>query len=153
MSVHGQFGQDSDFRLNFGRVSEIAYTLLRMVVGLLLLQHGGQKLFGWFGDAGGTPGATVPLLSQMGLAGVLELLGGAALLVGLYTRTAAFLLSGLLAVAYFQAHQPHGVMPIQNHGELAVLYSFTCLFLAARGPGRFGLDGLRHRSRHLRLIK
>jgi putative oxidoreductase len=147
MSVHGQFREGGVFPLNFGRASEFAYTLLRMVVGLLLLQHGGQKLFGWFGGTGGTAGATVPLLSQMGLAGALELLGGTALLVGLYARAAAFLLSGLLAVAYFQAHQPHGVMPIQNHGELAVLYSFTCLFLAARGTGRFGLDGLRHQRR------
>jgi putative oxidoreductase len=147
MSAHGQLGQAGVFATNLPRVSEIAYTLLRMVVGLLLLQHGGQKLFGWFGGMDRTPGATVPLFSQLGLAGVLELLGGTALLVGLYVRTAAFLLSGLLAVAYFQAHQPHGAMPIQNHGELAVLYSFTCLFLAARGAGRFGLDGLRRPPR------
>lgn len=133
--------------MNFERASRIAYTLLRMVVGLLLLQHGGQKLFGWFGGMGGTPGATAPLLSQMGLAGVLEFFGGIALLVGLFTRPAAFLLSGLLAVAYFQAHQPNGVLPIQNRGELAVLFSFICLFLAARGAGSFGLDGLRHPHR------
>jgi len=133
--------------MNFEKASRITYTLLRMVVGLLLLLHGGQKLFGWFGGFGGVPGATAQLMSQMGLAGVLELLGGTALLFGLFTRPAAFLLSGLLAVAYFQAHQPHGVMPIQNHGELAVLFSFTCLLLAAHGAGAFSLDGLRRHHR------
>jgi putative oxidoreductase len=134
--------------MNFEKASRITYTLLRIVVGLLLLQHGGQKLFGWFGGFGGVPGATARLVSQMGLAGVLELVGGTALMLGLFTRPAAFLLSGLLAVAYFQAHQPHGVMPIQNHGELAVVYAFTCLFLAAHGAGDASLDGLlRHRRR------
>lgn len=133
--------------MNFQKASQITFTLLRMVVGLLLLQHGGQKLFGWFGGFGGVPGATAPLVSQMGLAGAIEFLGGTALLLGLFTRPAAFLLSGLLAVAYFQVHQPKGLMPIQNHGELAVVFSFICLFLAAHGGGALSLDALRQRPR------
>jgi putative oxidoreductase len=133
--------------MNFERLSQLTYALLRMVAGLLLLQHGGQKLLAWFGGMGGTPGATVQLMSQMGLAGVLEFVGGTALLVGLFARPVAFLVSGELAVAYFQVHQPHGAWPIQNHGEPAVLFSFICLFFAAHGAGPLSLDGLRERRR------
>lgn len=131
--------------MNPARAAQVALVLLRVVAGGLLIQHGGQKLFGWFGGAGGVPGATVQLMSQMGLAGVLELFGGAAIVLGLFTRPVAFLLSGLLAVAYFQAHQPNGALPIQNHGELAVLFSFIFLYLAAHGAGILSLDGMRHR--------
>ena len=132
--------------MNSTRAAEVTHVLLRIVAGTLILQHGGQKLFGWFGGMGATPGATVPLVSQMGLAGVLEFFGGLAIALGLLTRLFAFLLSGELAVAYFQAHQPHGMWPIQNHGELAVLYSFEFLFFAAHGAGGFSLDSLRRRE-------
>ncbi len=116
-----------------------ALLLLRVVVGLLFLQHGGQKLFAWFGGIG-APGAPVHLASEMGLAGVLEFFGGGAILLGLLTRPVAFLLSGEMAVAYWTAHAPHGGWPIQNHGELAVVYCFVFLFLAANGGGAWSLD-------------
>lgn len=118
-------------------VARTAHVLLRVVAGGLILQHGGQKLFGWFAGPGAPAG---PLPTLMMVAGVIEFLGGIAVLLGLFTRPVAFLLSGELAVAYFTAHQPHGAWPIQNHGELAALYSFVFLFLAANGSGGTSLD-------------
>ena len=129
------------------RAQQTTHVLLRIVAGFLFMHHGGQKLFGWFGGVGGTPGATVQLVSLMGLAAVLEFGGGIAIVLGLLTRPVAFLLSGEMAVAYFMGHQPHGTWPIQNHGELAVLYSFVFLFLAANGAGGLSLDALLHRRR------
>jgi putative oxidoreductase len=133
--------------MNMARAKQVTHVLLRVVAGVLLFQHGGQKLFGWFGGMGGPPGATVQLMSQMGLAGVLECFGGTAIALGLFTRPVAFLLSGELAVAYFQVHQPRSAWPIQNHGEPAALFSFIFLFLAAHGSGGFSLDRLRHLNR------
>jgi putative oxidoreductase len=127
--------------MNMTRASQATHVLLRLVAGLLILMHGGQKLFGWFGGMGAAH--PVPLMSQMGLAGVLEFGGGIALLLGLFTRPVAFLLSGEMAVAYFQVHQPHGTWPIQNHGELPVLFCFIFLFFAAHGAGAFGVDARR----------
>ena len=121
-------------------VHALAQTLLRIVAGLLYMPHGAQKLFGMFGGFGGTPGATVPLGSLLGLAGVLEFFGGLLIVVGLFTRPVALLLSGEMAVAYFMVHQPKGVFPIANGGELAVLYSFVFLAIAAAGGGSFSLD-------------
>nr|MBA2565224.1 DoxX family protein [Gemmatimonadota bacterium] len=95
------------------RFAEIALNLLRIVAGLMLMQHGAQKLFGVLGGAGGD-GAAVPLVSLMGLAGVLEFFGGLAVAIGLFTRPVAFVLSGELAVAYFKAHAPQGLFPILN---------------------------------------
>lgn len=118
-------------------------SLLRIVTALLFLQHGGQKLLGWFG---GIPGGQLDPL--MRVAGSMELVGGALLLVGLLTRPIAFLASGEMAVAYFKAHFPNGVWPIENHGESAVLYCFLWLFFAAAGPGPWSLDALIARSRH-----
>jgi putative oxidoreductase len=86
----------------------------------------------------------VELFSLIGLAGVLELFGGALLLVGLFTRPVAFILSGEMAFAYFMAHAPRGFWPILNGGELAALYSFVFLYLAAAGGGPWSLDRLRH---------
>lgn len=131
---------------NAARAPRAAHLLLRVVAGLLVFQHGAQKLFGWFGGAGGS-GTAVELTSLMGLAGVLECLGGAAIVLGLFTRPVAFLLAGELAVAYFMAHQPRGAWPIENQGEVAVLFSFIFLFLSARGAGILSLDGLRHHDR------
>ena len=128
--------------MNMARVGQATHVLLRVVAGGLMFQHGGQKLFGWFGG-----GDAVPLMSYMGFAGTLECFGGIAVALGLFTRPVAFLLSGEMAVAYFQVHQPKGMWPIQNHGELAVLYSFIFLFLAAHGAGGFGLDGILLRKR------
>jgi putative oxidoreductase len=123
--------------MNMTRATQVTHVLLRVVAGLLILMHGGQKLFGWFGGMGDHP---VPLMSQMGLAGVLEFGGGIALLLGWFTRPVAFLLSGEMAVAYFQVHQPHGMWPIQNHGELPVLFCFIFLFFAAHGAGSPSVD-------------
>jgi putative oxidoreductase len=113
--------------------------LLRVVAGLLFFQVGGMKLFGWFGGMPG--GTTAPLLSQVWIGGVLEVAGGLAMILGLFTRPIAFVLSGEMAVAYFQFHQPKGLFPIQNHGEPAVLLCFIFLFFAAHGAGAWSMDG------------
>jgi len=123
----------------------ISLTLLRVGAGLMFMQHGAQKLLGWFGGMG-ADGGTAELVSLMGLAGVLELVGGALVLLGLFTRPVAFILSGQMAVAYFMAHQSRGIMPIQNGGELAALYSFAFLLLAAFGGGPYGIDAARSRG-------
>jgi putative oxidoreductase len=86
------------------------------------------------------------LFSLMGLAGVLELVGGLLIVLGLFTRPVAFVLSGLMAVAYFMAHAPQGFLPIVNQGELAVMYSFVFLYLSVAGSGAFGIDAVRNKS-------
>ena len=128
------------------RFSELGLALLRIVAGLLFMQHGVQKLFGWFGGMG-APGATAELFSMMGLAGVLETFGGLMIVLGLFTRPVAFVLAGEMAVAYFMAHLPQGPVPLLNGGELAVLYCFIYLFFATNGPGRFSLDAMMGRNR------
>ncbi len=123
----------------FAQWSPRVLSVLRIMAALLYMQHGGQKLFGF-------PAAmkTVPsLFSLMGVAGMLELFGGLLLLLGLFTRPVAFLLSGEMAVAYFTAHFPHGFWPLKNGGELAVLYCFVYLYLAAAGGGEWSLDSFR----------
>jgi putative oxidoreductase len=110
------------------------YALLRIVAGLLFAQHGVQKLFGWLGGSG-----PVPLLSQFGVAGVIETFGGLAIALGAFTSPIAFLASGQMAVAYFQAHLPRGFWPIQNGGELAVLNCFLFLYIASRGSGKWSV--------------
>jgi len=119
--------------VNQERIIQVAYFLLRVVSGLLFYQAGGMKLFGWFGGMPG--GGTAPLFSQVGIGGVLEFFGGILIMLGLFTRPAAFILSGEMAVAYFQFHQPNGFWPIQNQGVPAVLYCFIYLYMAAGGGG------------------
>jgi len=111
------------------------YVLLRIVAGLLFACHGAQKLFGVFGGVGGPPGAAVPLSSLMGLAGCIELVGGLLIALGILTNLAAFVASGEMAFAYFMQHFPRGFWPIQNGGELVVLYCFLFLYIAANGAG------------------
>ena len=125
---------------------DLGLLLIRLVVGVYLVGHGGQKLFGWFG---GIPpgGGAAPLWTQAGIAGALEFFGGLLILVGLFTRPVAFVLAGEMAVAYFQFHQPRGLLPIQNHGEPAVLYCFLFLLLAAGGGGEGSLDAALARRR------
>lgn len=112
-----------------GRHADRVYAIFRIVVGFLFAFHGMDKLFGTFG------GTQAPLASKMGLVGSIELFGGLLVMFGLLASWAAFLASGLMAVAYFTVHQPQGTWPIQNHGELAALYCFAFLYIAARGAG------------------
>jgi putative oxidoreductase len=114
-------------------------SVMRIVFAFLFLQHGGQKLFDFPIAKSGSP---LELFSLVGLAGMLELFGGLLLLIGLFTRPVAFVLSGMMAVAYFIAHAPRGFLPIVNQGELAVLYCFVFLYLATAGGGPWGLDWL-----------
>lgn len=117
-------------------------SVLRIITAFLLIAHGAQKLFGFLAP----PGApTPPLLSLMGFAGILEFFGGLLLLIGLFTRPVAFILSGMMAVAYFMAHAPGGFWPLQNKGELAVLYCFVFLFLSVAGGGEWSVDRLLRR--------
>ena len=123
-------------------MTEITRNLLRIVVGLMFWQHGAQKLFGMFGATAVESWFAFP----RGIAGILEFFGGLLIIFGLFTRPVAFLLSGQMAVAFFMAHFPQGFWPIANGGELAVLYSFTFLFIWATGGGDFSIDGLRKKK-------
>ncbi len=122
-----------------GKFAPHLYVLLRIIAGLLFACHGAQKLFGLFGGVGGHPGAAVPLFSLMGLAGCIEFVGGLLIALGVLTRYAAFVASGEMAFAYFTQHFPRGFWPIRNDGELAVLYCFLFLYIAANGRGVWGL--------------
>jgi putative oxidoreductase len=113
-------------------------SILRIMTGLLLLQHGTGKYLG----IPLVPNYPASPTTMSGAAGVLELIGGVLIILGLFTRPVAFILSGMCAVAYFYAHAPQGFYPILNRGELAVLYSFVFLFLAAAGGGAWSLDRL-----------
>jgi len=117
--------------------------LLRIVTAFLFIQHGMVKLFGVPAVEGM---GQVELMSIYGLAGVLEFVGGALLLLGLFTRPVAFVLSGQMAFAYFMAHAPQSFLPINNHGELAVAWSFLFLYFWAAGPGAFSVDAVRRRN-------
>ena len=119
-------------------------SILRIITAFLFMQHGAQKLFGFLA-APGTP--RPPLFSLMGVAGILEFFGGFLVLVGLFTRPVAFLLSGMMAVAYFMAHAPRGFWPLQNKGELAILFCFIFFYLWMAGGGPLSLDYFRRRRR------
>ncbi len=119
-------------------------SLLRIVAAFLFVAHGSQKLFGFPPTFQMNAGSLPPLILA---AGVLEFVGGALLLLGLFTRLVAFLLSGQMAVAYFMSHSPKGFWPVLNGGELAVLYCFLFLYLAAAGGGAWSLDNLMRRKR------
>ena len=115
-------------------------SVLRIAAALIFMQTGTMKLFAFpIAPAGGT----VPLFSQMGLGGVLEVFGGGLLLLGLCTRPVAFLLSGEMAVAYFQFHFPQGFWPVVNNGMDAALYCFVWLYFSAAGAGPWSLDAKR----------
>ena len=127
-------------------------SVLRIVAAFLFMLHGAQKLFGFLAPPGAS---TPPLFSQIGIGGILEFFGGLLLLLGLFTRPVAFILSGMMAVAYFQMHlstalsksNPNWFWPIQggNGGELAALYCFVFLFLSVAGGGEWSLDRLLRR--------
>ena len=127
------------------RYSDEALSLLRIVAALLFFLHGTSKLLG-------VPqfGMEEPeIFSLIWVAGIFELIGGALLIVGLYSRPVAFLLSGEMAVAYWMAHAPRSVWPSENQGEAAILFCFIFLFIAAAGPGRWSLDVLLRGARTL----
>jgi putative oxidoreductase len=118
-----------------GRFAPQIYALLRIVSGLLFAQHGAQKLLGVLG------GQQVSITSQLGLAGVIELVGGLMIAAGVFASLVGFIASGEMAVAYVQAHAPRGLWPVQNGGELAALYCFLFLYIAARGNGIWSVQG------------
>ena len=112
-------------------------SLLRIAAALLFMQHGTMKLFGFPGSG---QLEDLQLMSLVGVAGILEVFGGALLLVGLFTRPMAFILSGEMAVAYFMAHAPQDFFPILNGGELAALYCWVFFYLVFAGGGAWSLD-------------
>ena len=112
-------------------------SVLRIVAALLFFEHGTQKLFGY---PPGQPYTGFPNFSILGIAGMMETVGGALLLVGLFTRPVAFILCGEMAVAYFRAHLPRSFFPINNLGEITVMLCFVFLYLSAAGAGPWSLD-------------
>lgn len=124
----------------WSRLPNLTLAALRIVAGLMLMQHGLQKHFGLLLAPGQPPFGSLRPLSMLWIAGTLEIAGGLLLAVGLFTRKVAFILSGLMASAYFIAHAPRGVFPAVNGGELAVLYCFVFLAFAAIGGGRYSAD-------------
>jgi putative oxidoreductase len=119
--------------------------ILRIVAGVIFLSSGTMKLFNF--PPSGMPGFPVHLASELGLAGVLETFGGLAIVLGLFTRPVAFVLSGEMAVAYFQFHFPKSFFPTVNGGVTAVLYCFLFLYLTFAGAGAWSIDGVIARSR------
>jgi putative oxidoreductase len=117
-----------------------AYAIMRIIVGLLFFCHGLQKVFGFFGGVNGAP---APLLSMLGIAGLIELVTGALIAAGLATAAAAFIACGEMAAAYFLGHFPAGFWPILNDGEQAVMYCFVFLYMATRGAGIWSIDWAR----------
>ena len=115
--------------------TECIHDTVRIVAGVLFFQHGAQKIFGVLGAE-----ASVELTSLLGLAGVIELVAGALIALGLFTPWAAFIASGQMAAAFFIAHAPRGLWPIENQGEPAVLFCFLFLYLASRDSGEWSLD-------------
>lgn len=124
---------------SFSRYQPQLLSALRIVSALMFIQHGTQKIFGFPAPARGP----FEIASQMGIGGVIELVGGALLLIGLFTRPVAFILSGMMAVAYFQFHFANGgVYPLVNGGELAALYCWVFLYIVAAGPGAWAVDNM-----------
>ena len=118
------------------RFVEPTYAMMRVVVGLLFAFHGAQKLFGVL------DGTARPIVSLMGLAGIIEFTAGLLVMIGLLGGLAAFVASGQMAFAYFLGHAPRGGWPIQNDGELAVVFCFVFLFISARGAGLWSVDAM-----------
>lgn len=121
------------------RLAPHILSLLRIMAALLLLQHGTTKVLGF----PATQMSGISLTALPGIAGIIELVGGALLLIGLFSRPVAFILSGMTAVAYFLVHAPQSFFPILNGGELAALYSFVFFYLTFAGPGPWSVDALR----------
>lgn len=136
---------NTSFTERWNSLSPYLLSLLRIIAAFLFVQYGTTKLFA-FPAAVMPDGGTAPLNSLAGVAGALELVGGAFLLVGLFTRPVAFLLSGEMAVAYFMGHAPQGFWPILNGGAPAVFFAFLWLYVSAAGPGPWSVDAFRGRK-------
>jgi len=128
---------------SLNRFADPVYCLMRLVVGLLFACHGAQKILGWFAKPGQAP-ASPDMMMTIG--GWLELIGGLLIAIGLLTRPAAFLSSGMIAVAYFMFHASGGFFPIVNKGELAVIYAWIFFFMFFYGPGRWSVDAMMRRG-------
>jgi putative oxidoreductase len=124
---------------SLNRFADPVYCVLRLLVGLMLACHGAQKILGWFARPGQTP---EPLGTLMTIGGWIELTCGLLIAIGLLTRPAAFLASGMMAVAYFMAHAGGAFFPLVNHGELAVVYAWLFFFMFFYGPGRLSIDAM-----------
>ncbi|RBI62426.1 DoxX family protein [halophilic archaeon] len=128
---------------SIGRITESfeepVYSIVRALTGLLFMQHGAQKLFGLFGGVDGT-GATAPLASMYGAAGVIEFVGGLLIAVGILTRLVALVTIGEMLAAQFIAHLPEGLVPVQNGGELGLLYIAVFLVLVVYGDGYYSVE-------------
>jgi putative oxidoreductase len=133
-SLYANTGKTSVYA-NVERWRPQALSVLRIVVALLFLQHGLSKLIGF-------PEAGPPLNGLLVVAAILETIGSLLLILGVYARIAAFVLSGEMAVAYFMAHAPHGFYPMVNHGEEAILFCFVFLYIAFAGGGAWSVDRL-----------
>ena len=129
----------ADLNSFYAQWSPRMLSILRIVAALLFMAHGTLKLFGFPAAQQAT---TPPLLSLFGIGGLLEFFGGLLILLGLFTRPAAFILAGEMAVAYFLVHAPNGFWPLINKGELAALYCFIFLYLAVAGGGSWSIDHL-----------
>ncbi len=127
---------------NVARYAPHALFILRIVAAILFFEHGTSRLFGW-----PSPLPPPAIFSLHWFAGAIELVGGALLFVGLFSRSTAFILSGEMAFAYFLSHAPHAIFPILNRGDSAILYCFVFLYIAVAGPGPWSLDGLLQRKR------
>jgi len=126
----------------WNRFEEPIYALVRVAVGVLIACHRAQKLFG-----ARSASPVTEIASLHGVAGIVELVGGVLIAIGLFASWAGLIASGQMFVAYFMAHAPEGAVPIQNGGELALLYAFVFLFVAAHGAGAYSIDSLVHRPR------
>jgi putative oxidoreductase len=118
------------------RFAQPIYAVLRIVAGFLFFCHGGQKILGLFGGHAG------PSNGMVAASGWIELVAGILIAIGLFTSIAAFISSGEMAVAYFMVHASQGTWPIENHGELAVVYCFLFLYMAAAGSGPWSVDAM-----------
>ena len=131
--------------MNFASLSRYqpqALSILRIVTALLFIAHGTQKLLGFPAAEWGTAN----LMSLMGVAGILEVFGGIAILVGFMTRPVAFVLSGFMAVAYWMGHAPQSPFPVNNGGDAAILFCFAFLYFVFSGPGVWSVDAMRSKS-------
>ena len=135
-------------RSRFSVYAPVMLGLLRIVSGALFLEHGVQKFFSF--PPGEMAGSGLALNSGAAFAGIIELVAGFLILIGLWTRPAAFIASGTMAFAYFIAHAPHNFFPVNNGGDAAILYCFLFLYMAVAGGGAWGVDYARDKSRFRR---